>query len=75
MTVKHAKSNANDAVENNQPSMGKSLVEIFNITGHNTDFSSYNSQTEKQRMFKDERGVFREMGEEKHKNQTKTVAE
>lgn len=61
--------------EANPSSLGKSLVEIFDIAGKNTDFSTYNKLTEKQRLFKDEKGVFREMDERKRKKGIKIIAE
>ena len=60
--------------EANPPGFGKSLVEIFSITGKQTDFSTY-QKTEKQRLFKDEKGVFKETDEGNNKKGTKTIAE
>lgn len=74
MTNKQTKTKLKLITEANPPSFGKSLVEIFSITGKQTDFSTY-QQTEKQRLFKDEKGVFKEMDEGKKKDGKKTIAE
>lgn len=56
------------------PKFGESLVDIFDITGKNTDFSKYPLENNKTRYFKDEKGVFREM-KDKLKKCEKVVAE
>lgn len=56
------------------PKFGESLVNIFRITGKNTDFSKYPSNENKVRYFKDEKGVFREM-KDKLKKDKKIIAE
>ncbi len=73
MTKKQVKTKLKTIAEANPPSFGKSLVEIFSITGKQTDFSTY-QKTEKQRLFKDEKGVFREMGKNLGKGK-KVIAE
>ena len=56
------------------PKFGGNLVDIFEITGKNTDFSKYPSNENKVRYFKDEKGVFREM-KDKLKKGEKIIAE
>jgi len=60
--------------EVNAPKFGESLVDIFDITGKNTDFSNYTTDQNETRYFKDKKGVFREM-KEKLKKGEKVVAE
>lgn len=57
------------------PSLGKSLVEIFDITGKNADFSKYTKQAENQRQFRGDWGVFKEMDDQNNKTDKNTVAE
>ncbi|OGM26669.1 hypothetical protein A2627_01440 [Candidatus Woesebacteria bacterium RIFCSPHIGHO2_01_FULL_39_28] len=54
--------------EQKPPGFAESLVDIFSIIGTKTDFS--NQQQVKQRLFKDDKGVFREMDEEKNREKT-----
>ena len=56
------------------PKFGESLVDIFEITGKNTDFSKYPLENNKTRYFKDGKGVFREM-KDKIKKGEKVIAE
>lgn len=56
------------------PKFGESLVDIFEITGKNTDFSKYPLENNKTRYFKDKKGIFREMKEKLKKGQ-KIIAE
>ncbi len=56
------------------PKFGESLVDIFDITGKNTDFSKYPLNQDNTRYFKDKNGVFREMKEKPEKGK-KVVAE
>lgn len=60
--------------ETHAPKFGESLLDIFEITGKNTDFSKYPLEQSKTRYFRDKKGVFREM-EEKLKKGKKVVAE
>jgi len=61
--------------ELNTPQFGESLVDIFDITGRKTDFSKYPLTQSKTRYFKDEKGVFKEMDEEKDKKSKIVIAE
>lgn len=61
--------------EVNTPKFGESLVDIFDITGKNTDFSMYPLNQSQMRYFKDEKGVFKEMDKGKSKKGKVTVAE
>jgi len=56
-------SNARFSVINevHAPKFGESLVDIFEITGKNTDFSKCPLENNKTRYFKNKKGVFREM--------------
>jgi len=56
------------------PKFGESLVDIFDITGKNTDFSNFSSDQNETRYFKDKKGVFREM-KDKLKKGEEVVAE
>jgi len=56
------------------PKFGESLVDIFDVTGKNTDFSKYPLNQVQTRYFKDKKGVFREMKEKLKKGQ-KVIAE
>lgn len=56
------------------PKFGESLVDIFDITGKNTDFSNYTTDQNETRYFRDKKGVFREM-KDKLKKGEKVVAE
>lgn len=56
------------------PKFGESLVDIFEITGKNTDFSNFTPSQNETRYFKDKKGVFREM-KNKLKKGEKVVAE
>jgi len=46
---------------------GETLTEIFEITGKNTDFSSYAKPQGKDRILRDKTGVVKEMDEKKKK--------
>lgn len=56
------------------PRFGESLVDIFDITGKNTDFSKYPLNQDQTRYFKDKKGTFREM-KDKLKKGEKVIAE
>lgn len=55
------------------PSLGKSLIDIFRITGTSVDFSELSKQKDKKRLFQDEKGTF--MEQEKKQKGKKTIAE
>jgi len=54
------------------PDFGESLNEIFNITGKNTDFSTFAKPQGKRRFLTDKTGTFQEMNKKK---KGETVAE
>lgn len=49
------------------PTFGKSLTEIFRITGIKNDFSEFAKSPEEKRQFVDSRGTFSEMDKTKKK--------